>query len=257
MTSVICWGWPKGPGPTNGRGSSPPFLLSGCKRMRELSVFIDESGDFGAYEHHSPFYLLTLVFHDQSIDISPNLLRLRNSMSHRGFPDYTVHAGPLIRREDEYWGFSISERQQIFNALFHFVRTIDITYRSIIVEKKQLAREIDLNIQISKQLSSFLNQNMEIFMQFARIVVYYDYGQRELTNILVTAFTTIFSNVEFRKVAPANYKLFQAADMLCTLELLALKAEKKVLSNSELAFFNSERELKKSYLRAIQKKRMS
>ncbi len=34
--------------------------------MSELSVFIDESGDFGPYEHHAPYYIITLVFHDQS-----------------------------------------------------------------------------------------------------------------------------------------------------------------------------------------------
>lgn len=33
--------------------------------MKELSVFIDESGDFGAYEPHSPYYIITMVFHDQ------------------------------------------------------------------------------------------------------------------------------------------------------------------------------------------------
>lgn len=38
--------------------------------MSELSVFIDESGDFGSYEHHAPYYIITLVFHNQSSDIS-------------------------------------------------------------------------------------------------------------------------------------------------------------------------------------------
>ena len=35
-----------------------------------LSVFIDESGDFGFIKDASKYYLITLVFHDQSIDIS-------------------------------------------------------------------------------------------------------------------------------------------------------------------------------------------
>ena len=33
--------------------------------MAELSVFIDESGNFGPYEHHAPHYIITLVFHSQ------------------------------------------------------------------------------------------------------------------------------------------------------------------------------------------------
>ena len=223
--------------------------------MRELSVFIDESGDFGAYESHSPFYLVTLVFHDQSVDISPNLLRLHNAMNQSGIPNYTVHAGPLIRREDEYQEFSIAERKKIFDSLFHFVRTINITYHSIIVEKKQLIEQIDLNIQITKQLSVFLYEKIETFLQYDRIVVYYDNGQMELTNILVSVFHTILHNVEFKKVIPSNYKLFQVADMLCTFELLSLKIEKKMLSKSELAFFTSIRNLNRTYLRAVYKKR--
>lgn len=38
-----------------------------------LSAFLDESGDFGQYEQHSPYYLVSLVLHDQTIDISQNI----------------------------------------------------------------------------------------------------------------------------------------------------------------------------------------
>ena len=78
----------------------------------------------------------------------------------------------------------------------------------------------------------------------------------ELTNILVTIFNALLNNVDFRKVNPANYKLFQAADMLCTLELLVLKIENKALSKSELKFFKSAKDLYKSYIKAIQRKRI-
>ncbi len=35
--------------------------------MRELGIFVDESGDWGEYKHHSPYYIITFVFHDQNI----------------------------------------------------------------------------------------------------------------------------------------------------------------------------------------------
>ena len=44
--------------------------------MKELSIFIDESGDFGEYEQHSPYYIITMVFHDQAIPISEAVARL-------------------------------------------------------------------------------------------------------------------------------------------------------------------------------------
>lgn len=38
--------------------------------MKELSIFIDESGDFGEYSFHAPFYIFTMVFHDQKAEIA-------------------------------------------------------------------------------------------------------------------------------------------------------------------------------------------
>jgi len=224
--------------------------------MRELSIFIDESGDFGSYSPHSPYYLVTLVFHDQSIDIAPRLQQMRASMRMRGLPDYTVHAGPLIRREDEYRNDMIPRRRSVFNSLFHFVRALDITYATVTVDKRHLPDESALPDKLSKQLSMFLLEHMELFSAFDNVIVYYDHGQIELTTILFSAFNKLLPHVTFRKVNPADYKLFQAADMICTLELLALKAANKTLSRSELAFFGSVKELQKSYLRAIQKKRI-
>ena len=223
--------------------------------MKELSVFVDESGDFGSYELHSPFYIVTLVFHDQSADISNAITHLNDKIRYSGLPNYTVHAGPLIRREDEFLHLTLQERKHIFNFLYNFTRTAGIKYHALVVEKKQLAERLDLNVQITKQLSAFLFSRFEAFSQYDRVVVYYDYGQIELTNILVSVFHTIITNVEFKNIIPTDYKLFQAADMLCTLELLALKAQRKMLSKSELAFFRSERDLCKSYLKAIQRKR--
>ena len=224
--------------------------------MKELNIFIDESGVFGPYEYHSPFYLVTLVFHNYSADISENINHLNAKILNSGLPDYTIHTGPLIRREYEYDNLSLLERKRIFNFLYNFVRTADISYHTIVIEKKQLVEDIDLVIQITKNLSAFLFEHMDVLMKYDRIIVRYDYGQRELTNILVSVFNTVLNNVEFKKVSPANYKLFQAADMLCTLELLAEKSKRKILSNSELSFFSSAKNLYKSYLRGIEKKRL-
>ena len=41
--------------------------------MKELSVFVDESGDFGEFESHAPYYIISLVLHDQKIDIHESL----------------------------------------------------------------------------------------------------------------------------------------------------------------------------------------
>lgn len=37
--------------------------------MNELSIFIDESGDFGEYDYRSPYYIIAMVFHKQEHSI--------------------------------------------------------------------------------------------------------------------------------------------------------------------------------------------
>ena len=68
--------------------------------MSELSVFVDESGDFGALAAHCPFYIVSLVVHDQDEPIDAQLGRLEKVMRESGFDRYgPVHTAPLIRRE--------------------------------------------------------------------------------------------------------------------------------------------------------------
>jgi hypothetical protein len=58
-------------------------------------------------------------------------------------------------------------------------------------------------------------------------------------------------NVEFKKVCPADYRLFQVADLACTLKLVELKLENHTISKSELNYFETERILKKNYLKPL------
>ncbi len=66
--------------------------------MGELSIFIDESGDFGEVVNTSPYYIVTFVFHNQSNDISSNIERFENQLKDCGFTDEYVHTHPLIRK---------------------------------------------------------------------------------------------------------------------------------------------------------------
>lgn len=67
-----------------------------------LSVFIDESGDFGPYDFHAPFYLVAMVLHNQDVDISKNIDDLENHLTNIGYKQHAIHTGPLIRRESVY-----------------------------------------------------------------------------------------------------------------------------------------------------------
>ncbi len=106
----------------------------------------------------------------------------------------------------------------------------------------------------SKTLADILRINEIFWNSFDKVIIYYDNGQIELTKILTSVFSSLYTHVEFRKVKPIDYKLFQIADLICTMELLAEKAETNAFTRSELEFFNSIRDFKKNYLKHIRKK---
>jgi len=223
--------------------------------MRKLSVFVDESGYFGKQNSHNPYYIVSIVFHDQAKGISESVARLNSLSSPFDMPIHNIHTAPLVRRDGVYKHVKIEQRRWLFNQLFQFMRFVPISYASFIVHRKHTKSSAALFAALQKQLNEFLTSNLAYFQQFDSVVVYYDNGQAELTEILSVAFGENLSKTEFRKVRPADYKLFQAADLICTLELVRTKAEQNTLSRSELSFFISVRELKRRYLRHLDRKK--
>jgi len=222
-----------------------------------LSIFIDESGDFGEYDHKAPYYMVAMVLHDQQVDISSEINSLDLKMADLGFPPHAIHVGPIIRKESIYERYDdLEKRRSLLNALYHFARRIDIKYMCPYVKKAECSDFIQLNAKLSREISGQLRNNLEYFNSFDNIIIYYDNGQNELTKILTSVFNTMFTNVEFRRVKPSDYKLFQVADLICTWELLALKAEEKSFTKSETEMFGSVKEFLKNRYKLIKKKKI-
>lgn len=127
----------------------------------------------------------------------------------------------------------------------------------VLINKRECSDTISATARLARLISSLIQKHGAFFSEIERIIIYYDNGQMELTRILTSVFSSLFSSVEFRKVQPVDYKLFQAADLICTMELLSLKAETNSFSRSEIDFFNSIRDFKKNYLKPLRKKRFS
>lgn len=223
---------------------------------RILSVFIDESGDFGAYNHHAPYYLVAMVLHDQDVDILPSIQGMDQRMQNLGYTHHAIHTGPLIRREATYGNDFIENRRHLFNVLYHFSRRLDFKYICVKLRKSECPDEIIMTAKLSKAIADQLRSNESYFNRFDKIIVYYDNGQIELTKILTSVFNALYTNVEFRKVQPVEYRLFQIADLVCTMELLAEKSESNNFSNSEREFFGAPREFKKEFLKNFRKKQL-
>ena len=93
-----------------------------------LSIFIDESGDFGKYDHHAPNYYVAIVIHEQSNDIEANIRNLDDHVINLGYEIHAIHTGPIIRRESFYANDLREQRRALFNSLYHFTRKLNIHY---------------------------------------------------------------------------------------------------------------------------------
>ena len=122
--------------------------------------------------------------------------------------------------------------------------------------KKHISDVVEATGRLSKQISEFI-EHYEDFFAFDDVKIYYDNGQVEVSKILSSVFNALLPNPIFRRVMPSEYKLFQAADLLCSLELIKLKLENNMFSKSEKTFFENIRDLKKNYLKPLGKKEWS
>ena len=222
--------------------------------MSVLSIFVDESGDFDLKSIHSPYYLFSLVFHNQEVALVNELDQLAENLRRNGSTH--VHTGPLIRREKEYIKLTIDERRIQFINMYHFVRKCEIKYKTFIFKKSEYSDKLTLEGKMAKALKMFIQENLNYFSNFDRIIIYYDNGQHEITRMLNLIFNYTLNGVEARSVSPSQYSLFQVADFVCTMELLDLKFSKNELSRSEKKFFYKPKEPQKPYISTIKCKRL-
>ena len=229
------------------------------KEEKILSVFVDESGTFRYPDATSRFYILALVFHDQRNDITPLVQALDESAARLGLDveTFACHAGPIIRREKEYVMMSRSLRARIFDRMLNFSRRADYRYRCVCVDQKYVSSEDQIVATIRRDLSDFLDARQAELKRFDKIKVYYDNGQSAVKNLLLQVFSSALgSEIEFaQNVKPLNYKMFQLADLICTLHLI----EQKILhdlpmTESEYRFFGGMRQFRRYVLKQLKKK---
>ena len=224
--------------------------------MKELSIFIDESGDFGEVKERPAYYLVTFVFHNQDDNIEQQVSKLEESVRTAGFDVEYIHTGPVIRREEIFGKYTIDERRKLLYKMLNFVNSCPISHLTVVVDRKEAKDKISLSGKLAKAINTSMSQHQDFFGSFDKIIVYYDNGQTELSAILNAVFSIQFSSVEFRKAEPQKYRLLQAADFICSMELLRIKNGEKRLTKSEQKFFYKPQELKKTFLKSVEKKKL-
>ncbi|MCI1218785.1 hypothetical protein [Bifidobacterium crudilactis] len=221
--------------------------------MSELSIMCDESDEWGKL---SEYYLITLVFHDQSDDLGTHIAKYEAHLGNAGLPDIAFHAGPLLNGHGDYEGMPMRERKRLLVAFLTLVRNMPFTYVTFAHKKSEFDDNRQrFEAQLKRDLADYLLSHLERFQTYGTVKVYYDNGH-VVTDALKSSISYALSKEEivYRETCVRDYRLEQSADLLCTLELTVLKYAANTQTATDLKIFGNARAFKMNYLKAVRKK---
>lgn len=220
--------------------------------MAEISLFVDESGESGA---ESKYYLLTLVFHEQDAALDKQIALYERSLREKGLPDIPLHASPLLNGHDDYRNIDIQDRKQLLQCFFTMLQHMPIKYHTFAYKKCEFGDGRELVARMKRDVVNLVFDNLEYLQRFEKVKVYYDDGQQVVTQSLHDAVEYALASgaVMYKDGSPREYRLAQVADLICALELTAMKYEAGEQTKTDGRFFGSCGSFKKNYLRKIRK----
>lgn len=224
--------------------------------MKELSIFIDESGDAGPV---SRYYIVTLVFHEQDEPVNPHINSYEQLLKDQSLDIMPFHFGPLLTGHDDYKWQDIQRRKKQLSAFTMLVQHLPITYQPFIYDKKQgLYEPQKLSEKIERDVTLFLADHLAYIQSFDHVKIYYDGGQSVVTRALHGAIEKAISKkaTVYRDASPRTYRLSQVADYICGIELTLLKFQNGAATKTDTEFFGSIAPFKKNYVKKLKKKRL-
>ena len=226
--------------------------------MSELSLFIDESGDFGPYKPDTSFYIVSMVLHDQSNPITEQMLALDSDLVSNNLRTSSIHTRPLLRHEDEYRNLTLQEQRYLLSRLYLFARKCDLKYKVFSFDRRTCRTPGDLERKVSREITSFIRENHKLFASYDTTILYYDDGQKQLAHIL-SDIDELIINIDHMHLDPTDYRLYrlaQVADLACCLELTKLHFDTGQPTNSERYVFGNARNFRKSFYKAFRRNQL-
>ena len=225
------------------------------KIERELSIFVDESGDRAGL---SRYYVLCLVFHDQSIDITKDISKYEEHLAQSNLPNIPFHSESLLNGRKDYELIDIKNRKKMLSAFATLVRHLPFKYAPFIYKRHELSDPDLLSAQMKRDISQFLFDHLSFFQQYGRVKLYYDNGQDIVKRALVDSLNFVLSTgvVQRRKTSMIDYRLEQVADYLCTIELASIKYTANENGGTYNKFFGGIGAFKKNCLKQARRKLM-
>lgn len=220
--------------------------------MGDLSIFVDESGEQGS---ESKYYLMTLVFHDQSQDIAVRLSQYKQALADAQLPDIPLHASPLMNGHDDYGNLDPSVRKRLLSTFFVMFQRLPVRYATFLYRKSEFDNIDMLSVRMKRDVVNYLFDHLSFFQSFDKVKVYYDGGQPTITDALHSSIGFALSKdaILYRKGSPSEYRLVQAADFVCAIELADCKYRQNEQTATDERFFGTYGNFKRNWLKQVRR----
>lgn len=143
---------------------------------------------------------------------------------------------------DDYESMELDKRKRLLSSFEGFVRKVPFLYKVFVYKRSEVNDSSIFISRFKRDLVIFLTDNLSYFQSFDKVKIYYDNGQQMVTSALHDAIDYMLSKsaVLYRIANPQEYRLFQAVDYLCTLELTDLKYCEKQLTETDIKIFGKD-----------------
>ena len=221
--------------------------------MRELSIFIDESGSDDLRER---YYLVAFVFHEQDNSIVEGIKKYERAVADSGLPLLPFHASPLMNGKDQFKDLDIVERKRMFSLFRVMFRHLPISYKVFVFRTNRYRSLKQIADAMRREIIDFIFENLSWFQRFDAVKIYYDGGQGSVSSALHKAidYALAKSAVVYKPTTSSDYYLAQAADYICTIEFTCLKYQTSKQTNTDQKFFGGSTAFKKGLLKEVRKK---
>ena len=142
--------------------------------MRELSIFVDESGDVG---ETSDCYLITLVLHAQDEPIEDSVRLFEPSLRDKGLEDVPMHLGSLLNGNDSFKFWSVTKRKRLLSSFAVMIDHLPFRYATLAYAKSEFGGDtLRLMARMKRDLTIKLFDSLGYLQRFDVVKVYYDNG---------------------------------------------------------------------------------
>ena len=220
--------------------------------MDELSVFVDESGNIGT---DSVYYCVALVLHEQRESLSTYTAPYLQSLANASLADIPFHLTPLIRAHADYEHLPLETRKRYLSMFRVLAEHVPFRYGAFCYRKAAVGDRDALQQRMARDIELWLKEHLSFFQRFDWVKIYYDDGQRIVTDAVHRSFERMLSNdaIVYKDAIPNRFRLLQLADFVCGIEVLAEKYNHHQQTSSDVMFFGQKNAFQKNYLKKVRK----